>query len=87
MQDPRVVPGVMEKDGKTAYGLAHNLGLGGSCVVTLLRRPDFYETDKKGPDGRDRLGYEHGHECRPVTMDECVLFLPPSCLAASLGHR
>ncbi|KPV77423.1 uncharacterized protein RHOBADRAFT_51278 [Rhodotorula graminis WP1] len=68
MQDPRVVPGVMEKDGKTAYGLAHNLGLGGSCVVTLLRRPSFYESEKKGPDGRDRLGYEHGHECRPVTM-------------------
>lgn len=28
MQDPRCVPGEMEKNGKTAYGLAHNLGLG-----------------------------------------------------------
>lgn len=28
MQMPEVVPGVMEKQGKTAYALLHNLGLG-----------------------------------------------------------
>ncbi|BGP39095.1 hypothetical protein JCM10449v2_003033 [Rhodotorula kratochvilovae] len=68
MQDPRCVPGVLEKEGKTAYALAHNLGLGGSCVVTLLRRPEFYQAEKKKPDGRDRLGYNHAAECKPVSM-------------------
>ncbi|TNY22088.1 thiolase-like protein [Rhodotorula diobovata] len=63
MQDPRVVPG-----GPVAkpYVLGHNLGLGGSCVVTLLRRPDFYQAGQK-PDGQDRVGYSHGHVCKPVT--------------------
>jgi hypothetical protein len=30
MQDPRCVPGELEKQGKTAYTLLHNVGLGGS---------------------------------------------------------
>ncbi|GAA5994111.1 uncharacterized protein JCM10292_001878 [Rhodotorula paludigena] len=66
MQDPRCVPGQLEKEGKTAYALAHNLGLGGSCVVSILRRPNFY-TAEQTPDGRDRLGYNHAAECRPVS--------------------
>lgn len=80
MQDPRVVPG-----GPVAkpYVLGHNLGLGGSCVVTLLRRPDFYQAGQK-PDGQDRVGYSHGHVCKPVTTAECVV-CSPSCLA--LGSR
>ncbi|GAA5851465.1 hypothetical protein JCM5353_002576 [Sporobolomyces roseus] len=68
MQDPRCVPGEMEKQGKTAYGLAHNLGLGGSCVITIFKRPDFFEA--KGEDGRARLGYNHACECRESTMDD-----------------
>lgn len=71
MQDPRCVPGQLEKEGKTAYALAHNLGLGGSCVVSILRRPSFY-TAEQTPDGRDRLGYNHAAECRPVSTAECV---------------
>lgn len=48
------------------YGLVHNLGLGGACVVSLLRRPEFWK--EGGEDGRVRVGYNHAHECRPVTM-------------------
>ncbi|GAA5902282.1 hypothetical protein JCM6882_000491 [Rhodosporidiobolus microsporus] len=75
MQDPRCVPGVKEQEGKRAYALAHNLGLGGSCVVTLLVRPTFFEQPGKGgqekrKDGRDRLGYDFGDDCRPVTMED-----------------
>lgn len=69
MQDPRCVPGELEKQGKTAYTLAHNVGLGGSAVVTIFRRPDFYRADGK-PDGRDRLGYNHGCECKRVQTAE-----------------
>ncbi|KAG6874154.1 hypothetical protein C0995_005572 [Termitomyces sp. Mi166 len=53
-----------DKRGK--YGLVHNVGLGGAVVVSLLRRPEFYKPG--GVDGRTRLGYNHAHECRPVTM-------------------
>ncbi|CEQ42872.1 SPOSA6832_04753 [Sporobolomyces salmonicolor] len=70
MQDPRCLPGELEKQGKEAYALAHNLGLGGSCVVTIFRRPSFYNLKQASPDGRDRLGYNHGCECRPVTMED-----------------
>ena len=58
MQMKDTVPGVKEKEGKEAYALAHNLGLGGSCVVTILKRPSFYK--QGGADGRSRLGYNHG---------------------------
>ena len=39
-----------DKRGK--YGLVHNIGLGGAAVVSLLRRPEFYQ--EGGKDGRDR---------------------------------
>ncbi|KZW02134.1 thiolase [Exidia glandulosa HHB12029] len=58
---PMQVPHLSNK-----YGLVHNLGLGGACVVSLLKRPDFYKDG--GEDGRSRLGYNHAHECRQVTM-------------------
>lgn len=58
MQMEDAAPGFKEKEGKEAYALAHNLGLGGSCVVTILKRPSFYKPG--GKDGRDRLGYNHG---------------------------
>ncbi|KAI6022593.1 thiolase-like protein [Pisolithus marmoratus] len=53
-----------DKRGK--YGLTHNIGIGGAAVVSLLRRPEFYEAG--GVDGRSRLGYNHGHECCPITL-------------------
>lgn len=40
MQDPRCVPGELEKQGKTAYALAHNLGLGES----LFRKSSLLST-------------------------------------------
>jgi len=52
-------------DVRGKYGLVHNIGLGGAVVVSLLRRPELYHAD--GPDGRDRLGYNHAHELRPIT--------------------
>ncbi|KAM0755902.1 thiolase-like protein [Meredithblackwellia eburnea MCA 4105] len=68
MQAEKAKPGVAEKEGKVAYALGHNLGLGGSCVVTILRRPEFYEAG--GQDGRSRLGYEFGHEVRGITQKD-----------------
>ncbi|KAF8439803.1 thiolase-like protein [Boletus edulis BED1] len=53
-----------DKRGK--YGLVHNVGLGSAAVVSLLRRPEFFEAG--GEDGRTRLGYNHATECRPITM-------------------
>jgi sterol carrier protein 2 len=41
---------IPDKRGK--FGLVHNIGLGGAVVVSLLRRPEFYETG--GTDGRTR---------------------------------
>ncbi|KAF4605632.1 hypothetical protein EYR40_004419 [Pleurotus pulmonarius] len=53
-------------DSRGKFGLVHNLGLGGAVVISLLRRPEFYKPG--GLDGRDRLGYNHAHEYRPITM-------------------
>ena len=81
-------PGLFDHpDKRGKYGLVHNVGLGGAVVVSLLRRPEFYNPG--GPDGRARyflfddlfmnaksnsehlrLGYNHAHECRPITMDD-----------------
>ncbi|SCV70780.1 BQ2448_3542 [Microbotryum intermedium] len=68
MQDPRCVPGAAERQGKECYALAHNLGLGGSCVVTILKRPGFFA--EGGADGRARLGYNHAAECKSVTQTD-----------------
>jgi len=63
---PLQAPGLFDvSDKRGKYGLVHNLGLGGAVVVSLLRRPEFYE--EGGKDGRNRLGYNHAHECRPIT--------------------
>jgi sterol carrier protein 2 len=46
-------PGLFDVPGaRGKYGLAHNIGLGGAVVISLLRRPEFYHPD--GQDGRDR---------------------------------
>ncbi|THH17189.1 hypothetical protein EW146_g3572 [Bondarzewia mesenterica] len=62
---PMQAPGLFDVDKRGKYGLIHNVGLGGAVVVSLLRRPEFYKAG--GEDGRDRLGYNHAHECRPIT--------------------
>lgn len=55
-----------DKRGK--YGLVHNIGLGGAAVVSLLRRPEFWK--EGGKDGRDRVGYNHAHVCKPITEQD-----------------
>ncbi|KIM41726.1 hypothetical protein M413DRAFT_444971 [Hebeloma cylindrosporum] len=66
---PMQAPGLFDiPDKRGKYGLVHNVGLGGAVVVSLLRRPEFYKPG--GKDGRSRLGYNHAHECRPVTMND-----------------
>jgi hypothetical protein len=46
-------PGLFDiPDKRGKYGLVHNIGLGGAAVVTLLRRPEFFEAG--GEDGRSR---------------------------------
>ncbi|KAI0297502.1 thiolase-like protein [Multifurca ochricompacta] len=62
-------PGLFDlPDPRGKYGLVHNLGLGGAAVISLLRRPEFYR--EIGLDGRDRLGYNHAHELRPITRTD-----------------
>ncbi len=41
---------IADKRGK--FGLVHNIGLGGAVVISLLRRPEFYEAG--GVDGKTR---------------------------------
>lgn len=65
------------------YAMSHNIGLGGSCVVTVLKRADFY---KKGSTMQQRLGYHVADECRRMTEEELGKvrskhfsdYLPPS---------
>lgn len=66
---PMQAPGLFDiPDKRGKYGLIHNVGLGGAVVVSLLRRPEFYKPG--GADGRTRLGYNHAHECRPITRQD-----------------
>jgi sterol carrier protein 2 len=48
-----------------SHALAHNVGLGGSCVVSILRKPAFY---KKGSTGAQRFGYDMAAEVRGVSQ-------------------
>jgi sterol carrier protein 2 len=66
---PMQAPGLFDTpDKRGKFGLIHNIGLGGAVVVSLLRRPEFFKPG--GEDGRTRLGYNHAHECRPITMGD-----------------
>ena len=47
--------------------LTHNIGLGGSCVVTVLRKPEFF---KDGGKCKDRFGYEAGYECQRISEED-----------------
>ncbi|KZT67626.1 thiolase-like protein [Daedalea quercina L-15889] len=62
MQAPGLFDGI---DPRGKFGLVHNIGIGGAVVCSLLRRPEFYRPG--GHDSRLRLGYNHAHECKPVT--------------------
>ncbi|BEJ15163.1 hypothetical protein CspHIS471_0409300 [Cutaneotrichosporon sp. HIS471] len=44
--------------------LQHNLGLGGACVVSILRKPEFW---KKGSTSAQRYGYNVANEVRGIT--------------------
>jgi sterol carrier protein 2 len=63
--------------------LTHNIGLGGSCVVTVLRKAPFY---KEGGHNRSRFGYDFADECRRMTDAELAKvrskqtsdYVPPS---------
>lgn len=64
---PMQAPGLFDgSDKRGKYGLVHNIGIGGAVVCSLLRRPEFFEAG--GEDGRARVGYNHAHECQPITM-------------------
>ncbi|CAO1625821.1 unnamed protein product [Parajaminaea phylloscopi] len=65
------------------YALTHNIGLGGSCVVTVLKKAPFY---KEGSHNKDRFGYDFAAEERRMTEQELQKvrskqfsdYLPPS---------
>ncbi|KAF8599287.1 thiolase-like protein [Ceratobasidium sp. AG-I] len=60
---PMQAPNVTDK-----LGLVHNVGLGGAVVVSILKRPEFWKDG--GEDGRDRLGYNHACEYKPITLKD-----------------
>lgn len=64
-----------DKRGK--YGLVHNIGLGGAVVVSLLRRPEFYQ--EGGIDGRDRwVLIPHVPSSLPPFLYTCPFLRPIS---------
>ncbi|CBQ72225.1 probable sterol carrier protein [Sporisorium reilianum SRZ2] len=48
--------------------LTHNIGLGGSCVVTILRRPSFYKAGVTN--SAKRFGYNAGDNVKSITEDD-----------------
>lgn len=58
MQDARLLPSAATN--KPVYAMAHNLGLGGACVVAVMKRADFWQAG--GETGVQRLGYNQGEE-------------------------
>ncbi|KAK0207947.1 sterol carrier protein 2 [Desarmillaria ectypa] len=82
---PMQAPGLFDPaDKRGKYGLVHNLGLGGAVVISLLRRPEFYR--EGGPDGRTRLGYNHAHICKPITMQDVEKVMSKNSSRYILGH-
>ncbi|KDN47132.1 putative sterol carrier protein [Tilletiaria anomala UBC 951] len=50
------------------HALTHNIGLGGSCVVTVLRRPAFFQQGAYDP--KKLFGYNVGYETQRLTEAE-----------------
>ena len=48
------------------HALTHNIGLGGSCVVSVLRRPDFYKAS--ATNSAKRFGYNAGDQVKALTQ-------------------
>ena len=48
--------------------LTHNIGLGGSCVVTILRRPSFYKAGVTN--SAKRFGYNAGDQVKSITEED-----------------
>ncbi|KAK6347598.1 hypothetical protein TWF718_005436 [Orbilia javanica] len=62
-------------DGKgVEFAISQNLGLGGACVVSVLRRADGKEglkSDGSGPGGwKNHIGYNPAIEARPITAED-----------------
>ncbi|KAN0064020.1 hypothetical protein ACQY0O_003626 [Thecaphora frezii] len=47
------------------HALTHNIGLGGSCVVTILKRPAFYKAGASS--AAKRFGYNAGDQVKTIT--------------------
>jgi sterol carrier protein 2 len=56
-----------KKDTKVA--VAHNMGLGGATVVTVLKAPVDAQNGSKAHDGISRLGYNPALSCREITRE------------------
>ncbi|PWY98623.1 putative sterol carrier protein [Testicularia cyperi] len=50
------------------HALTHNIGLGGSCVVTILRRPAFFKAG--ATNSAKRFGYNAGDQVKSITEDD-----------------
>ncbi|SOV04931.1 probable sterol carrier protein [Ustilago sp. UG-2017a] len=50
------------------HALTHNIGLGGSCVVTILRRPSFFKAG--ATNSAKRFGYNAGDQVKNITEED-----------------
>jgi sterol carrier protein 2 len=50
------------------HALTHNIGLGGSCVVTILRRPAFFKAG--ATNSAKRFGYNAGDQVKSITEED-----------------
>lgn len=71
-------PGLIDhSDSRGKFGLVHNLGLGGAAVVSLMRRPDFWDNSGR-PDGRDR------YVARCINLDKFAYSMCVSALGITM---
>ncbi len=50
------------------HAMTHNIGLGGSCVVTVLRRPSFFKDG--ATNSAKRFGYNAGDQVKSITEED-----------------
>jgi sterol carrier protein 2 len=62
MQSPNLMD---HPDPRGKLGLVHNMGLGGAAVVSLMRRPEFWDGNNEREDGRNR--------CVPLIIEDDTL--------------